>query len=115
MTPRSRFASTDAHPAGRPAALPGPRVPIAVLGASLSAFLATSYVLCVALGLVAPGWGLHQPWLQFLPGFTWLTWPSFVLGLVESAFYGWYAALLFGWLFNRFAAAWGRTHQAGVR
>ena len=110
---RSRLASTDAHPAGRPTALSAPRVPIAVLGASLSVFLAISYLLCVALGLVAPGWGM--PWLRFLPGFTWLTWPSFVLGLVESALYGWYVALLFGWLFNRFAAAWGRTDEARVR
>ena len=52
---RSRFASTDVRPAGGTTALPAPRVPIVVLGASLSAFLATSYALCVALGLVAPG------------------------------------------------------------
>lgn len=90
-------------------------VSIVVLGGSLSVFLVISYLLCVALGLVAPSWGLHQPWLQFLPGFTWLTWRSFVLGLVESALYGWYAGLLSGWLFNRFADAWDRTPAAGTR
>ena len=95
--------------------LSAPRVPIVVLGASLSAFLAISFVPCVALGLLAPGWGLHQPWLQFLPDFTWLTWPSFVLGLVESALYGWYAGLLSGWLYNRFADAWDRAPAAGMR
>ena len=72
------------------------------LGLSLSLFLALSFTLCVPLGLVVPD-PMHRPWLQFLPGFTWLTWPSFVLGLIESA-YGWYVALIFGPLFNFFAA-----------
>jgi hypothetical protein len=49
---------------------------------------------------------LHQPWLQFLPGFTWLTWPSFFLGLAESIAYGWYAALLIGGLYNVALASW---------
>jgi len=111
MTP-SHLGPTFSHPAGGRLALYPPRVPIVVLGMSLSAFLAVSYVLCVALGLVAQGWGLHQPWLQFLPGFTWL---SFLLGLVESALYGWYSALVLGWLFNRVAAAWEQTNEAGGR
>ena len=74
------------------------------LGLSLSLFLGLSFVLCVLLGLVVPDFGLHQPWLQFLPGFTWLTWPSFFLGLIESFAYGWYIALILGPLFNFFAA-----------
>ena len=69
---------------------------------SLSLFLALSFVLCVLLGLVVPDFGIPT-WLQFLPGFTWLTWPSF-LGLIESFAYGWYVALIFGPLFNFFAA-----------
>jgi hypothetical protein len=80
------------------------RIPIVALGWSLSLFLALSFVLCVLLGLVVPDFGLHQPWLQFLPGFTWLTWPSFLLGLIESFAYGWYAGLIFGPLYNLFAA-----------
>jgi 2TM family of unknown function (DUF5676) len=80
------------------------RIPIMALGWSLSLFLALSFVFCVLLGLVVPDFGLHQPWLQFLPGFTWLTWPSFFLGLIESFAYGWYVALIFGPLFNFFAA-----------
>ena len=74
------------------------------LGWSLSPFLALSFVLCVVLGLVAPDFGLHQPWLQFFPEFTWLTWPSFLLGVLESFTYGWYSALIFAPLFNFFAA-----------
>jgi 2TM family of unknown function (DUF5676) len=79
------------------------RIPIVALGLSLSLFLGLSFALCVLLGLVLPEFGLHQPWLQFLPGFTWLTWPSFFLGLIESFAYGWYVALIFGPLFNFFA------------
>ena len=82
--------------------LRGPaRIPLIPFGISLSAFLAISYVVCILLGLIGGwDWGLHQPWLQFLPGFTWLTWPTFCLGLAESVAYGWYAALLFGGLYN---------------
>jgi hypothetical protein len=79
------------------------------LGLSLSLFLALSFLLCVLLGLVVPDFGMHRPWLQFLPGFTWLTWPSFFLGLIESFAYGWYVALFFGPLFNFFAARGGMS------
>jgi hypothetical protein len=80
------------------------RLPIAAFGMSLGLLLVISFVLCVLLGVVFPKWGLHQPWLQFFPGFTWLTWPSFFLGLIESVAYGWYVALIFVPLFNFFAA-----------
>jgi hypothetical protein len=79
---------------------------IPVLGMSLGLFLAVSFVLCVALGLLFPAWGLHQPWLQFLPGFRWLTGPSFLLRLVESFAYGWYIALVFVPLYNMISARW---------
>lgn len=81
-----------------------PRLPVAVLGLSLGLFLAITYVLCVGFDLLFPGQAMHMNWLGFLPGFTWLTWPSFLLGLVESIAYGWYVALIFGPLFNFFAA-----------
>ena len=90
--------------ASRTAPVAPARLSIPVLGMSLGLLLVISFVLCVLLGLVFPEWGLHQPWLQFFPGFTWLTWPSFFLGLVESFAYGWYIALIFVPLFNFFAA-----------
>lgn len=83
------------------------RLALVPMGLSLSLLLAISYVLCVALGLVWWDAGLHQPWLQFLPGFTWLSWGSFLLGLVESFAYGWYIALVFTPLFNVFNARFG--------
>ena len=80
------------------------RLRLMPVGMSLGLLLAISYVLCVALGLIWWDAGLHQPWLQFLPGFTWLSPGTFLLGLVESFAYGWYVALVFVPLFNFFNA-----------
>ena len=82
----------------------GPRLPVAVFGLSLGLFLAISYMLCVGYDLLFPGQAMYQSWLRLLPGFTWLTWQSFLLGLIESFIYGWYVALIFCPLFNFFAA-----------
>lgn len=92
------------HPAGARAAVP---ISVFALGMSLGSFLLISYLLCILLGLVAPAWELHRPWLEFLPGFTWLTWPSVFLGAAESFGFGWYIALVFAPLYNVFAARRG--------
>lgn len=81
-----------------------PQIPINALGLSLSTFFALTYVLCIAFGLVVPSWEMHRPWLQFFPGFEWLTLRGFSIGLVESIAYGWYVAAVFGPLFNFFSA-----------
>jgi hypothetical protein len=80
------------------------RLRLMPVGVSLGLLLAVSYVLCVALGLLWWDADLHRPWLQFLPGFTWLSPGTFLLGLVESFAYGWYLALVFVPLFNFFNA-----------
>ena len=80
------------------------RIPLVTFGLSLSLFLAITYILCVGFDLLLPGQAMHQNWERLLPGFTWLTWPGFLLGLVESVAYGWYVALIFCPLFNFFAA-----------
>ena len=100
------------HTAGRrssgtPLAAPSPaRIPVLAFGMSLGIFLAVTYTLCLGFDLLFPGQAMYQTWLRLLPGFTWLTWPSFLLGLVESFAYGWYVALIFGPLFNFFAKWW---------
>lgn len=81
-----------------------PRIPVIALGMSLGLFLAISFVLCVGFDLIFPGLVMYHAWLKLLPGFTWLSFPSFLLGLVESFAYGWYIALIFAPLFNYFAA-----------
>lgn len=73
------------------------------LGMSLGLFLAISFILCVLFDLLFPDWAMHGVWERLLPGFTWLTWPSFFFGLVESFGYGWYVALVFGPLYNFFS------------
>lgn len=92
-----------AIPVARP-----PRIPVIAFGMSLGIFLALTFVLCVLFDLWFPGAAMYQTWLKLLPGFTWLTWPSFFLGLVESFAYGWYIALIFGPLFNFCASRFSR-------
>ena len=90
--------------AGTPrVAMQAPRIPVIAFGLSLGIFFVITYVLCVGFDLLFPGQSMYETWLRLLPGFTWLTWPSFLLGLIESFAYGWYIALIFGPLFNLFA------------
>jgi hypothetical protein len=83
---------------------PTTRLAIAPLGMSLASFLAITYVLCVLFGVLVSERGMHQLFAQLLPGFTWITWPSFFLGLIWSVVLGGYVAVVFAPLFNFFAA-----------
>lgn len=96
----------NATPAPRLAAVPSAkRIPVFALGMALSLFLVISFVLCIVGYLLFPSWPItHSALSIFLPGFTLLTWPSFLLGLVESVGWGWYIALVFGPLYNFFVA-----------
>ena len=103
-------AATIDNPAGSgtPHAARGvPRIPVLALGMSLGLFITVTYLLCVLFDLWFPNQAMHPVWMPLLPGFTWLTWPSFFLGLVEAFAYGWYIALVFGPLYNFFAAKLG--------
>jgi 2TM family of unknown function (DUF5676) len=80
-------------------------IPVLALGLALSLSLVISYVLCVLGYLFFPSVPIeHTALAIFLPGFTLLSWPSFFLGLLESFGWGWYVALVFGPLYNFFAA-----------
>lgn len=101
----SEIAQDTRIRAGTPlAASSAPRLPVIALGMSLGLFIAITYVLCVGFDLLFPGMAMYETWLRLLPGFTWISWSSFLLGLVESFAYGWYIALVFAPLFNFFAA-----------
>ncbi len=84
-----------------------PRIPVLALGMSLSLFIAVTYLLCVLFDLWFPTQAMHLVWIPLLTGFTWLTWPSLFLGLVEAFAYGWNIAMVFGPLYNYFAAKLG--------
>ncbi len=68
---------------------------------ALGLFAAVSFVLCVLYGLVTPqSLHMHTFLEQVLPAFKWLTWWSFLLGLVESFLWGVYAGLVFCPIYN---------------
>lgn len=95
--------------------LPGqavPKIPVVALGMSLGLFLAITFILCVGFDLLFPEQAMYESWLRLLPGFTWLSWPSFFLGLAESFGYGWYVALIFGPLYNFFTARINQRRKA---
>lgn len=71
------------------------------VGLAMGSFLAITYVFCVAYDL-AFSQRMYEVWLKLLPGFTWLTWQSFLLGLLESFLYGIYFGLVFVPLYNFF-------------
>lgn len=63
---------------------------------SLAIFTSVSYLLCVAYGLIArESLHMHQFLEIVLPGFEWLSFPGFLLGLLESFLWGAYMGLLF--------------------
>jgi hypothetical protein len=71
------------------------------LGLSLGVFLLIGVLACLALSLVVPDRGLHQAWLQFLPGFSW-TPQGILLGLVEAFAYGLVSGLVYAPIYNWF-------------
>lgn len=60
----------------------------------LGTFIAVTYVACSVWDGVFPDWAMQSTWAALLPGFTWWSWGSFFLGLVESFAYGFWLALL---------------------
>jgi hypothetical protein len=70
------------------------------VGHATSVFLAITFTLCVGLDLLLPAHAMYQTWQRFLPGFPWISWGSFGVGLLESYGYGWYLALIWVPLYN---------------
>jgi hypothetical protein len=82
----------------------GGKISVLRLGSALSTFFALSYLICIAGYLAFPDAPIpHATLSAILPGFTLLTWRSFLLGLAESIAFGWYVGLGFGSLYNVFA------------
>ncbi len=75
------------------------RLSLTRLSILLASFLGLTYTLCVLYGLAVPSsYRMHTAWEALLPGFQWLTWGDFFLGLGEVLGYGVYAAVLFALL-----------------
>lgn len=87
------------------------RIAVVPLGMSLGLFFAITYVICVLYGLVFSD-PMHQLLPLLFPGFTWISWSSFLIGLIWSLAYGWYVAVVFAPLYNVFAVRHGRQKDA---
>lgn len=85
-------------------------ISLTAFGHASSLFLAITFVLCVSFDLVFPQQAMYETWRKLLPGFEWISWSSFSLGLVESYGYGWYIALIWVPLYNYFLC--GSAKQA---
>lgn len=66
-----------------------------------------SFLVCVGYGLATPASPHMTGFLeQVLPGFKWLTWPGFFIGLIESFLYGVYAGMVYVPVYNFFKRRW---------
>ena len=82
---------------------------------SSGCWMAITFTICVLGGVIAPSLPIpHRTLELLLPGFTWISLGSFVLGLVETFLFGVYAAWLFVSLHNFFARRWTRTVRASI-
>jgi hypothetical protein len=71
------------------------------MGLVLGLFLAITYTLCIGYGLLVPEqYRMYTAWQALLPGFTWLSPASFLLGLAESFAYGFYISAVFIPIYN---------------
>lgn len=82
---------------------------IKVVAWSLAIWTTFTFVFCVVYGLLMPA-SLHMTALleQILPGFEWLSWRGFVVGLIESFLYGAYAGLVYVPTYNFLHRRWVR-------
>lgn len=84
------------------------------LGLAMGSFLVVTYVFCVAYDLLFQQ-TMYEVWLKALPGFTWIRWRSFFLGLVEVFAYGVYFGLVFAPLYNFLASRSERRADRSLR
>jgi len=64
-----------------------------------------TYILCVIFDFIFPQWAMYKLWEILLPGFTWISWGSFLIGLIDIALYGLYVAAVFVPVYNYFRAS----------
>ncbi len=75
-------------------------ISLKAVGHATSLFLAITFVLCVGFDLIFPAHAMFRSWQALLPGFHWISWGSFLLGLIESYGYGWYFTLIWAPIYN---------------
>lgn len=75
-------------------------VSLVSVGHATSLFLAITFALCVGFDLLFPSRAMYGAWQRLLPGFEWISWRSFFLGLIECYGYGWYFTLIWVPIYN---------------
>lgn len=100
LTRPGELSARDARPATT-----AHQLSILPLGLGLSIFFVVSFAICVAGFYLLPQLPTAHGALAIpLPGFEFGSWPKFCLGAAESFAWGWYIALVFGPIYNFFAA-----------
>lgn len=75
---------------------------IKTVSLALGLTFAVSFVVCVLWGLLLPEPVHMHQFLQFvLPGFTWISWGSAILGVIESFLFGVYFGVVYVLIHNR--------------
>lgn len=75
-------------------------ISLSAAGQATALMLAISYTLCVVFDLIFPEHAMYRAWRDLLPGFEWISWSSFFIGLVESYGYGWFFMLIWVPIYN---------------
>jgi len=60
------------------------RISLSAVGHATSIFLAVTFTVCVVFDLLFPDHAMYKSWIQLLPGFQWISWKSYLLGLIEN-------------------------------
>ena len=88
-------------------------ISVAAVGHASSALLAISFTLCVAFDLLFPDYAMYRSWQALVPGFEWISWKSFFIGLVVTYGYGWYFALIWVPVYNFVVGRTTNRHDDG--
>lgn len=80
---------------------------IKVVSCALATTTLSSFLVCASYGLATlHSLHMHDFLDQVLPGFKWLTWQGFLIGLIESFLYGVFAGMVYVLLHNFFHRYW---------
>jgi len=72
------------------------------VAATLAIFGSVTYIVCIIFDFIFPQWAMYRLWEILLPGFTWISWGSFFIGLADVIIYGLYIAAVFVPVYNYF-------------
>jgi len=75
------------------------------IGHATSLFLAITFLICVGFDLIFPQHAMFRVWQDLLPGFNFISWKTFALGLIEAYAYGWFFAVIWVPLYNCFSSS----------